>query len=204
MIVDFAGLSTGRVYHYMTQTLLPRPIAWVLSDNGDGSYNLAPFSYFSAVSSDPPLVMLSLGKRPDGSPKDTRANIERHRLFVIHIPDRRQAQAVTASSVSLAPGESELDLLGLETVPFEGFALPRLAACRVAYACRLYDVQEIGQTPQALIFGQVERIYVADACLQAGVDGASRVVAERLDPLGRLGADEYAGIGGVLRVPRPA
>lgn len=71
MDINLDDLSSTEVYYTMTETLVPRPIAWVLSENLSGSYNLAPFSYFTAVCSNPPLIMISVGKKPDGSPKDT-------------------------------------------------------------------------------------------------------------------------------------
>ena len=82
MDIDLAALGPAQVYGLMTQTLIPRPIAWVLSENSDGGLNLAPFSYFNAVCSSPPLVMISVGKKPDGSFKDTRVNIEGRRFTV--------------------------------------------------------------------------------------------------------------------------
>ena len=74
MIIQFADLKPLQRYHMMTQTIIPRPIAWVLTENDNGSSNLAPFSYFTALCSDPALVVLSIGKKPDGSLKDTRHN----------------------------------------------------------------------------------------------------------------------------------
>ena len=71
MILDLSALQPAQVYFQMIQTLVPRPIAWVLSEIENDKYNLAPFSYFNAVCSDPPLIMLSVGKKPDGSFKDT-------------------------------------------------------------------------------------------------------------------------------------
>jgi flavin reductase (DIM6/NTAB) family NADH-FMN oxidoreductase RutF len=204
MYFDLAKLTSGQVYARMTQTLVPRPIAWVLSPNADGSLNLAPFSYFSAVCSAPPLVMLSVGRKPDGSPKDTRVNIEQRGRFVVHIAHRDLAGPLTASSATLPAGESELEHLGLATRPFEGFDLPRLAECRVAFACERYEVRDIGAAPQALILARVRCIYVEDAILDRDTKGRLKVDAERLDPLGRLGADEYVGFGELIRVPRPA
>ncbi len=165
MYFNLESLSPGQIYVRMIQTLIPRPIAWVLSENTGGSLNLAPFSYFNAVCSDPPLIMLSVGKKPDGSFKDTRVNIEQRGRFVIHIAHKEMAQELTASSASLPAADSELERMGLETRPFEGFGLPRLAVCRVAYACERYRVEEIGGTPQSLILGLVKRIYVDDAVL---------------------------------------
>ena len=204
MYLDLTTLSPKQVYVHMLQTLIPRPIAWVLSENADAGFNLAPFSYFNAVSSDPPLVMLSVGRKSDGSPKDTRVNIEQRSHFVIHIAHRGLAEPLTRSSASLPAGESELTLLGLPTRPFEGFALPRLADCRVAYACERFEIREIGATPQALILGLIKQIYVDDAVVQADPQGRLKVAAERVDPLGRLGADQYVTFGETLRIPRPS
>ena len=130
-------------------------------------------------------------------------NIEERERFVIHIAHRELAEPMTASSATLAAGESELEQLKLATVPFEGFELPRLAQCRVAYACERYSIQEIGGTPQSLILGRVRSIYVDDAVLRRDDRGRTRVAAEKVDPLGRLGADEYVTFGEILRIRRP-
>jgi flavin reductase (DIM6/NTAB) family NADH-FMN oxidoreductase RutF len=204
MYIDFAPLAPDQIYQQMIQTLIPRPIAWVLSGNADDSYNLAPFSYFNAVCSDPPLLMLSIGRKPDGSLKDTRVNIEQRRHFVIHIPHRQQAEVLTATAASLPAGESEVQREGLQTVAFADFQLPRLADCRVAYACECHEVREIGAARQALILGEVRALYVDDAVLVEDNKGRRKVAADKLDPLGRLGADEYLGGGEIIRLRRPA
>ncbi|MFV2033306.1 MAG: flavin reductase family protein, partial [Gammaproteobacteria bacterium] len=98
MIVPFDTLSPAKVYFTLIQTLMPRPVAWVLSENPDESYNLAPFSYFNAICSDPPLIMLSIGVKPDGGPKDSRLNIEAGKDFVVHIAHRELAPVVTQTS----------------------------------------------------------------------------------------------------------
>lgn len=203
MNIDFDSLTPSQVYFHMTQTLIPRPIAWVLSENADGGFNLAPFSYFNAVCSDPPLIMLSVGKKPDGSFKDTRVNIEQRGHFVIHIPRCDQVQLVSASSASLEAGDSEVYKLGLETVPFHGFGLPRLADCAVAYACEAWEIHELGDVPQSLILGRVHRLYLSDRLVGKDDKGRLRVDAARLDPLGRLGPDQYLVGGEVIRVKRP-
>jgi flavin reductase (DIM6/NTAB) family NADH-FMN oxidoreductase RutF len=203
MYFDLSQLSPSQVYVRMIQTLIPRPIAWVLSENADGGFNLAPFSYFNAVCSDPPLIMLSVGKKPDGSPKDTRVNIEQRSRFVIHIAHKELAGELTESSATLPAGDSELDRLGLKTEAFENFGLPRLADCRVAYACECHRIEEIGGTPQSLILGLVKSIYVDDSVTRRDERGRVRVDARSVDPLGRLGPDEYASLGELIRVARP-
>lgn len=202
MQIDLSQLSPNRVYFTFIQTLIPRPVAWVLSENSDASLNLAPFSYFNAVCSDPPLVMLSIGKKTDGSLKDTRRNILERGHFVVHIAHRELAPLVTASSRELAENDSELAQLGLATVPFGEFAVPRLRDCRVAFACRLYQQIELGPLPQAMILAQVEAIHIDDDI--ASVDGGRlRVNAAKLDPIARLGGEEYGTLGEVLTIPRP-
>lgn len=203
MHIDLSSMSAKQVYFTMTQALVPRPIAWVLSENANSSFNLAPFSFFTAVCSNPPLVMLSIGKKPDGSPKDTRANIEARQEFVVHIPHQEKMQAVNDSSETLPAGVSEVDQLGLELCEFDGFRLPRLADSRLAMACELYEIQEIGAAPQTLIFGRVKQIYVDDTVVEADAKGRVKIHADRLDPLARLGAGEYQGSGEVIRLSRP-
>jgi flavin reductase (DIM6/NTAB) family NADH-FMN oxidoreductase RutF len=202
MIIDLATLSPNQVYFSLIQTVIPRPVAWVLSDNGDGSHNLAPFSYFNAVCSDPPLIMLSLSPRPDGTVKDTRENIEQRRHFVVHIAHRELLGHVNETSRTLPHGESELERVPLTLTGFEGFSLPRIAQCRVALACELYSLQRIG-SEQTLILGQVQRIYVADEACEKDAKGRNRIVAATIDPIGRLGTDEYCTMGDVIRLRRP-
>ncbi len=204
MILDLDALTPSQTYFQMIQTLIPRPIAWVLSEHANGRLNLAPFSYFTAVCAEPPLVLISVGHKPDGSLKDTRVNIEDRDDFVIHIAHREMLQAMNASSATLPAGESEIEQTGLETVPFEGSRLPRLAAARVAYACERYEIREIGPSKQSLIIGRVKHIYIDDAIVDVSVEGRIKVDAEGLDPIARLGGSEFAMLSEVIRLKRPA
>ncbi|MBF0179173.1 MAG: flavin reductase family protein [Magnetococcales bacterium] len=203
MILDLKTLSANRVYHAMTQTLVPRPIAWVLSENGQRGFNLAPFSYFTGISSDPPLLMLSVGLKSDGSPKDTLVNIGERFDFVVHIPAMPQAHQVAASAMELPPEESEVSRLGLELTEFGDFRLPRLVGCPVAFACERHKVIEMGNTPQHLIFGRIDLIHVDDAVIETGDKGHFTVHAERMNPACRLGGETFAPLGAALRLPRP-
>lgn len=203
MIIDFDELAAGEVYHAMTQTIIPRPVAWILSENPAGDYNLAPFSFFTAIGSSPPLIMVSVGKKPGGEFKDTRSNIETRGHFTIHMAHRELAAAMTESSRVLPHGESELNNLELELVDFDGFSLPRLADCRIALGCELYEIKEVGDQPQSLIFGRIRRVYVADDVTGIDDKGRFRVDAARVDPIGRLGGSEYVTFGEVLTIPRP-
>lgn len=188
----------------MIQCIVPRPIAWVLSDNGDQSLNLAPFSYFSGVSSKPPIISLSVGKKRSGEKKDTWRNIEERNHFVVHIAHTEQAAQVSATAASLAFGESEITANQLATTAEPNWPLPRLQGPRIALLCERHQIVEVGETPQGLVLGQILQIYLADEILDASDGNSPKVNIERLNPLARLGGDDYSAIGKSFTVERPA
>jgi len=193
MIIDFSELKPRQIYKTMIQTIIPRPIAWTLTENDNGSFNLAPFSYFNAIGSNPPMVSLSIGKRKDGSDKDTKRNIEERQYFTVHIPSVDSAQLVTDSAKGLDPNVSEVSELSLELI--QGSAkTPRLKDCKVAYFCKLERIIELGNVPQSLVIGLVESIYVADDCIEEQ-DGKFEIDASAINPLGRLGGSDYCTFG---------
>ena len=200
MMFEMSSCKPGQIYGLMTQTMIPRPIAWVVSDNGDGGgYNLAPFSYFTGISSNPPLIMLSIGLKKDGSGKDTRVNIQERDNFVLHIPTVDQLAAVEGSAEPLAAGESEVSKLGLPLLDFPGFTLPRLQDCPVAMACSHHQTVQLDGLAQAMIIGRIHSIYVDDDSVIVTEDGRSHVSATKVNPLGRLGASEYMALGEIIR-----
>lgn len=203
MNLNFADLSANQRYHLMTQTIIPRPIAWALTDSNNGSFNLAPFSYFTAVSSAPPILMLSVGKKPNGDSKDTLVNIINTKKMVIHIASEQHASLVTQTAQTLAHGESELTNLGIETTEFTGFSLPRLAQCDIAYGCELYEIKELGDVPQSLIFVEVKQLYINDSVADLDDKQRIKVHTERVQPLARLGGGEYASTTAPFTMARP-
>ena len=202
MILSFDDLSPSEVYYTLIQSIVPRPIAWVLSEHANGAHNLAPFSYFNGVSSHPPIVSISVGRKSDGSQKDTWHNIEHRHHFVIHIPHREMAEAVTASAASLGQEESEIELLNLETETVEGWPLPRLKESRIALLCERYAIHAIGAAPQGLILGKVTAAYLDDEIIET--DGHRLTIhAKQLDPVARLGGNDYTTLGEILTIVRP-
>ncbi|MCW8886184.1 MAG: flavin reductase family protein [Motiliproteus sp.] len=204
MHIDFTQLSANAIYFNVIQTLVPRPIAWVLSENENQSFNLAPFSYFNAVSSNPPLLMISVGKKPDGSHKDTRVNIEKRRDFVVHIPHEGLLNEMNDSSATLPAGVSELDKLGLETTEMVGSRLPRIEKARIAFACECYEIHEIGSTPQSMILGRIKSLYIDDSVANLDAKNRLKVDTAKLQPVARLGASEYMTAGTVITKGRPS
>ncbi|MCB0416782.1 MAG: flavin reductase family protein [Bdellovibrionales bacterium] len=202
MLLDMQALKPVERYRLMIQTVVPRPVAWTLSRNENSSFNLAPFSYFNALHSDPPLVMISVGNRREGAVKDTRRNIEREKFFVIHIASSTMATTVTRTANPLPAEASEVEDCGLELSTDWNFPLPRLKLPKVAMGCRLERVIEIGSNKQGLLFGEIQTLYVDDTiCSKAG--DRLLVDAMQLDPLGRLGGDDYGTLGKVFTVSRP-
>jgi flavin reductase (DIM6/NTAB) family NADH-FMN oxidoreductase RutF len=202
MTLDFSKLSSAQIYGAMIQTIVPRPIAWVLSDNGDNTLNLAPFSFFNGVSSKPPTLSISIGRKRDRSKKDTWRNIEERGRFVVHIAQVDQAQQMSATSQPLDFGDSEATKHGIELVHEPGFHLPRIKAAQIAFDCENYQIVEIGDAPQGLVIGKINQAYIADAIAKQTDEGL-QVDAMALNPLARLGGDDYATLGGTLTIPRP-
>lgn len=202
MHLDLTTPSPAEVYALMTQTIIPRPVAWVVTENDDSSFNLAPYSYFNAISSSPPMVMFSIGVRPDASIKDTRYNLESRPDFVINIAHREMAPALTASSATFGRNESEVEALDLALAEMPGCPVPRLADCRIAYACKLSDVHMIEQ--QAIVYATLSDLYIADEVVGEDYKGRLKVDASKVDPLGRLGGGEYFSAGDIISIERPA
>ena len=203
MILHLDQLSPANTYYQMMQTLMPRPVAWVLSENDTATYNLAPFSYFNAVCSSPAIIMLSVGKKSDGSDKDTCRNIIERKHFTLHISDESTLQALNQTSTSLDKNVSELDDIDVSLINLEGFALPRIAECKIAYACELHQIHEIGNTPQSVIYGEVKAIYIDDSLVSTNEKGRIKVHADRLKPISRLGSGEFMSAGDVIKIPGP-
>ncbi|WP_371196286.1 flavin reductase family protein [Glaciecola sp. SC05] len=202
MNIDLSNISANGIYHLMTQTVIPRPIAWVLSSNRDDSVNLAPFSYFNAVCSDPPLLMLSMGKKPDGNIKDTAANLMVGAHCVVHIAHVAQSEQVTNTAATLDYGVSEVDCNNIALTAHENWPLQRISACPIAYLCKVHSVQLIGNTPQQIVFVEALELFVDDNAVTE-VNGRVQIDALKVDPLARLGANQYASLGHVLSKNRP-
>ena len=204
MLINLSDFSRADTYFTLTQTVLPRPVAWVLTRNQNQSYNLAPYSFFNAVSSDPPLLVFSVGLQDDGSYKDTLVNARRDPELVIHIASSEQLSDLNLSSATLPPGESEVTAGNLSLSPVEGFGLPRLADCKIAFMCRVHKIDPIGNNDQNLVFAEIDTVYVDDQCVGYNDKGRLAVNAEAIRPLSRLGASQYASFGEVMTAVRPA
>lgn len=178
--------------------IAPRPIAWVSSMGADGSLNLAPFSFFTAVSANPPTVMVAVGARK-GQPKDTLRNVQETGEFVIHIVDETLAEAMNLTSGEWEYGVNEFELAALETIPSIEVKPPRVAVAPVALEAKVAQIVPVEGTTSTLILGRIVRYHLRADLLRS--DGL--IDAALLQPITRLGGAEYATIGRVFEMSRP-
>jgi flavin reductase (DIM6/NTAB) family NADH-FMN oxidoreductase RutF len=199
MTLDLQGEYADRAFPILSSLIVPRPIAWVTTLNENGAVNAAPFSFFGVFGSRPPLVILTVGNRPEGGPKDTARNAERTGEFVVHTVDEPLAGAMVATAAALPYGESETEATGLATAPSRKVAVPRLAAAPAAFECRVHSIQQIGQN--RLILGTVVSLEVRDDLFDPA---ARRVRQETYHPVGRLGPpDWYCRCDDRFEIKRP-
>ena len=178
--IDPSRHSAADNYKLLTNLVIPRPIAWITSLGGDGVVNLAPFSFFNAVGSNPLYVIVGIGRRDGGTPKDTARNIHDRGEFVVNLVTEELLGAMNLSAVDFPPDESELDAAGLTAAPSDLVKTPRLAQAPVALECRLFQSIPIGTN--TLFIAQVVMFHVADALL------GPRLHIEGFAPIGRLGS----------------
>lgn len=201
MTLDFSALSARDAYAWMAGTVYPRPIAWVSTLSGAGVANLAPFSFFQAVTPNPPtLLVIPLNNR-DGSPKDTVRNLREVPEFVVHLVPRAMAECMNATSAAFPREVSEFAACGIATVASTTIRPPQIAGAAVAFECTVDHVHEIGSGPLAasVIFGRVHLAHVRDDLI--GPDG--RPDPARLDLVGRMGGDLYTTTRDRFVLPRP-
>ncbi len=194
MRIDPRLLDARAAYRLMISVVVPRPVAWVSTRGRDGSLNAAPFSYFQALSSKPPVVMISVGSRRGGEPKDTRRNIDETGEFVVGIVSEESAERMVRTSVDHPYGVSEFETAGLTALPSDLVGPPRIAECAVSLECRLERALDVGGS--RVFLGEVLLVHLRDDVLLP--DGTADPL--RLRPLARLGGSHYAPLREVLTV----
>ena len=172
-------------YKLLTGTIIPRPIAFVITESEDGIVNGAPFSYFNIVSSNPPMVSLAI-QRPNGHLKDTARNIYNNRQFVVHIVDMENVEKVNETAASLPATESEIELANLTLIQSENVSVPGVKEAKVRMECSLVQAIPLGgENPGSDLFiGEVVRFHVDEAIYKDG----------RIDPRGLNAVCRLSGL----------
>ncbi len=191
----------------MTSLIVPRPIAWVGSRSPEGVDNLAPFSYFMGVSSRPPALAISVARRgrgPDGTLqlKDTARNILANGQLTVSLVSRALAQPMVQTSADWPRDVSEFGAAGMTARRGERVEACFPAEAAVSLECQLIHSHDLGTT--TLFVAEVLLFHVADDVLLPGSQDSAPVAdPRRLDPLARLGGQDYTGLGELLRIARP-
>lgn len=189
--IEVEGLAAPEPYRLLTGLVIPRPIAWVSTVDEQGRPNLAPHSFFTVASGEPPIVSFtSVGR------KDSLTNIEATGEFVVNLAPRTLLEEVNATSASLPHGESEFAHAGLASAPSRHVRPARVASSPAALECVLDRVVPVGDS--FLVLGREVHHAVAEDCL----DG-DRPDEARLDPVARLSGSRYATLGEVVSLRRP-
>jgi flavin reductase (DIM6/NTAB) family NADH-FMN oxidoreductase RutF len=141
---DVAAMPKPDVYKLLASTIMPRPIAWVVSRNAAGGLNAAPFSFFNILSADPPLIAISFSAASDREGKDTLSNIREHNDFVVNLVPEELAPEMNITATNAPRGTDETQLAGLDLAPSALIEVPRIAASPVGLECRLFETIDPG------------------------------------------------------------
>ena len=193
------AMTPRDAYRLLVSSVVPRPIGWASTIGADGSVNLAPFSFFNAVGGPIPFVMISVSRRA-GAIKDTLRNVQEVAEMVLNVVDEDLVQQMNITSGDWAYGDSEFERAGLAAAPSVDVRPPRVTAAPVAMEVRVTQIVPVEETSYTMIIGRVVRFHVRRDLLRA--DGS--IDPQRLRPVARLSGDEYARLGEVFTLPRPA
>lgn len=194
-------LQSGLSHNPLKAIVSPRPIGWISSRGNNGSVNLAPYSYFNAISEQPPMVMFSSAPGGDTS-KDSIRNVLETREFVVNVVSAALGDAMNVSSGSFPYGTNEFDKASLKMAACETVSVPRVKAAPAALECCLWRAIElpapIEGRASTMVIGTITGIHIVDDVI---VDGKVDVAAYQ--PLARLGYMDYAQITELFEMQRP-
>jgi flavin reductase (DIM6/NTAB) family NADH-FMN oxidoreductase RutF len=196
-------LPYRELYRILINSVAPRPIAWVSTVNRDGRPNLAPFSFFNALSAKPPLLGFcpALRERPEGAaPKDTLRNIRETGEFVVNVVTFAVAEAMNATSGEYDESVNEFELAKLTPLPSSIVRPPRVAESPVNFECELHQIVDFGSEPASgsLVIGEIVFLHINESVLKEG-----RLDPQALDLVGRMGGMEYARTTRRFSMARP-
>ena len=200
MIVDTAVADPRDIAKLLVGAVVPRPIAFVSTLSAEGALNLAPFSYFTVASSNPPVICFTPIIRRDGSKKDTLVNIEATGEFVVNVVSEEIAAQMNVCSGEYPPEVDEFSVSGLTPVPSDLVKPPRVKESRVNMECRLVQIVQISGKPGggSLVLGEVVRFHV-----DGGIVSGDSIDPDKLRPVGRMGGPTYVRTTDRFDLERP-
>lgn len=187
-------------YKLLIGSIIPRPIAFVTTQSEQGIVNGAPFSYFTIVSSNPPMISLAI-QRPNGQLKDTARHIHRLGQFVVHIVDEDNVEQVNETAASLPVTESEIERVDFTLIASQQIEVPGIQEAKVRMECRLVQAIPLMNGEEQtgdLFIGEVVQFHIDEAIYHEG-----RINPSKLNAVSRLAGSSYAKIGEIFAIERP-
>lgn len=189
MIIDPQEHDYKNIYKLMIGLIVPRPIAFVSSASPDGVLNLAPFSFFTGISANPPVICFCpMVRASDGLTKDTLRNIESTREFVVNIVSEDFVEPMNVCSTEFPPEVNEFEKSGLTPIPSDLVKPPRVKESRVNLECKLVQIVTVSSKPLggSIVLGEVLRFHVDDRLIDD-----FKIDPDKLQPVGRMGGPTY-------------
>ncbi|MEA2029060.1 MAG: flavin reductase family protein [Campylobacterota bacterium] len=185
-MIDMQSLDKKEIYKLMSTYIIPRPIAWIVTQNEEGVINVAPFSYFAPLSSTPPALVVSIGHKADGSPKDTLANIRKSKKATICMVTEELLEKMHYSSKPLDSSKSEADTFDIAMVEKVESFPPMVEGVNTAFFCEFNQEVVLEGSPTIPVILEIKHSYVDET---------------PQNPISRV-ARTYAKIGEALEAPQ--
>jgi flavin reductase (DIM6/NTAB) family NADH-FMN oxidoreductase RutF len=207
MNVSTSELSHSEIYSILLNSVAPRPIAWVSTISATGRLNLAPFSFFNAVCTDPPLLAFAPGLRQPkhtdathGEAKDTLRNIRETKEFVVNIVTYELAEAMNLTSGEYDASVNEFELAKVTPEPSKIVRPPRVGESPVSFECTLHQILDFSPAPtgSSLAIGKIVSIHMNDSHIRDG-----KLDRNSLDMIGRMGGMQYTRTTQRFEMVRP-
>ncbi|WP_456279435.1 flavin reductase family protein [Bacillus sp. AK128] len=198
--INPSSISERESYKLLIGSIVPRPIAFVTTLSKEGVLNGAPFSYFNIVSSNPPMISLSV-QRSAGRLKDTAKNILESKEFVVHIVDEQNVDKVNETAASLPPDQSEIEHVNLTPVNSIKVTVPGVEEAKIRMECILEQSIQLGDkdSPSCDLFiGKVVQVHINQAIYENG-----KIDPRGLGAISRLAGNDYAKVGDIFTIERP-
>ena len=200
MQIDPTNQTAHQNYQLLIASILPRPIAFITSLGPNACLNAAPFSFFSIVSTHPPMVSVSISRKK-GQLKDTARNSLLNQEFVLHLVDEPILLAVNETARNLPPHESELTATSLTVIPSVKLKTPAIKEAKIRFECRLHQhlILPSPESPTSdLLLAEIIYVHVDEAIYKDG-----KISLTDWQPISRLAGHDYGQLGNSFTLPRP-
>lgn len=200
MYFDARKIAPQACYQLLVGSIIPRPIAWISTLSADGIPNLAPYSFFTVASCNPPVLSVTQVTPRNRAAKDTLANLRESGECVVNIVSAALADAMNATCADYPPEVDEFRAVGIERAPSQSVAPEGVKAAQVRFECRLRSVIEVSPVPSGgtIMLLDVVGIYVNDSVMHG-----QQIAPDLLDAVGKLGGDAYSTTRDRFELARP-